>query len=98
MLSKFAAPVGQVGPVTTGNSTEHCRIRNLGPRVWLCVWYVAFVAHETFVKHLCYTFSPYNCTRVQDTNAMAGFMLSSAVPFANAEHTLISGTAWTPWI
>lgn len=65
---------------------------------WLCVWYVAFVAHELFVKHLCDTVTLDNWTRVWYTNAMAGVMLSLAVPFASAEHAVISDITWTPLI
>jgi solute carrier family 35 len=61
---------------------------------WLAVWFVSFIAYEIVVKHLCDNVSMDNWTRVVYTNAMAGVLLSIALPFARDEQRALTGMLW----
>lgn len=62
---------------------------------WLAVWFASFTAYEVVVKHLCDTVAVDNWTRVVYTNAMAGAMLAISIPFAKAEHDILTTFVWT---
>jgi len=62
---------------------------------WLGVWYVCFTAYEVVVKHMCDTVAVDNWTRVVYTNAMAGSLLSFAIPFAKWEHAAVAALPLT---
>lgn len=63
---------------------------------WLAVWYVSFTAYEVVVKHMCDTVAVDNWTRVVYTNAMAGSLLATLLPFVRAEHEVLIAMDWTP--